>query len=507
MQEGYALQMTGIIKRFPGVLALDHVSLRVKRGEVHALLGENGAGKSTLMKILSGAYVKDEGEIEVFSKKTELGNPNLAKELGIGIIYQELNLVPSLSVAENIFIGRYIYKNKFQIDWKEMQNQTEKILKDLEVEVHAADLIGNLGIAQQQMVEIAKAVSMDAKIIIMDEPTAPLTSKEQKKLFEIVNMLKNKGVAVIYISHRLEEVKEICDRATVMRDGQTITEIEVPKVSIDEIVKYMVGRELKDQYPRIKKDIGNVRFEVNQLSIPNKVSDVSFQVRSGEVLGISGLVGAGRTETVRGIFGLEKHTTGRIFVDGKECTINSPKDAINAGIGFVTEDRKDEGLVLCLNVGENITLASLDVFSAMGILNLHKEQKIIDDYIKKMNIKTPSFKQQVENLSGGNQQKVVLAKWMLSNCKVLIFDEPTRGIDVGAKVEVYNIINALAKEGKAIIMISSEIPEVMGVSDRVMIMARGKKQGELSRDEATQEGIMTLAIGIKNERGEKGDDQ
>lgn len=502
MQEEYALKMSGITKRFPGVLALDHVSLRVKKGEVHALLGENGAGKSTLMKILSGAYVKDEGEIELFSQKVELGNPSVSKKLGIGIIYQELNLVPTLTVAENIFIGRYPRKNKIKINWKSMYEQSEQILRDLEVDVHATDITGKLGIAQQQMIEIAKAISLDAKIIIMDEPTAPLTDRETRKLFGIVDKLKSQGISVIYISHRLEEVKEICDRATVMRDGQTITEISVAETSIDQIIRYMVGRELTDQYPQIKKEIGDVVFEVKNLTIPGKVKDISFQIRAGEVLGIAGLVGAGRTETARGIFGLDTISSGQVFVDGKERVIRKPGDAIAAGIGFVTEDRKDQGLVLCLSVGENITLASLDDIEKAGVLQLGKEEKIIQSYIDKMNIKTPSAKQRVENLSGGNQQKVVLAKWMLSNCKVLIFDEPTRGIDVGAKVEVYNIINALAKAGKAVMMISSEIAEVIGVSDRVMVMARGKKQGELSNEDVNQEKIMTLAIGMEDERGD-----
>lgn len=503
MQEEYALKMSGITKKFPGVLALDHVSLRVRKGEVHALLGENGAGKSTLMKILSGAYTKDEGEIELFGEKVELGNPAVSKKLGIGIIYQELNLVPTLTVAENIFIGRYPRKNRFQIDWRSMQEQAEKILRDLEVEVHATDITGKLGIAQQQMIEIAKAVSLDARIIIMDEPTAPLTDRETRRLFGIVEKLKSQGISVIYISHRLEEVKEICSRATIMRDGQTITEIDVAKTQIDEIIRHMVGRELTDQYPQVEKEIGDVIFEVKGLTIPGKVSDINFQIRAGEVLGIAGLVGAGRTETARGIFGLDAVSSGKIYVDGKECTIKKPGDAIAAGIGFVTEDRKDQGLVLCLSVGENITLASLDEVETAGVLSLGKEQKIIQSYVDKMNIKTPSSRQRVENLSGGNQQKVVLAKWMLSNCKVLIFDEPTRGIDVGAKVEVYNIINALAKEGKAVMMISSEIAEVIGVSDRVMVMARGKVQGSLDSTDITQEKIMTLAIGMEDERGDK----
>lgn len=502
MSEKYILQMTDITKRFPGVLALDHVSLRVKAGEVHALLGENGAGKSTLMKILAGAYVKDEGEIEVFSRKTELGDPKAAENLGISIIYQELNLIPTLTVAENIFLGRYKMSNRIQVSWKKVYEEAEALLKDLEVDVKGTDYIRDLGIAQQQMVEIAKALSMNAKIIIMDEPTAPLTARETKNLFRIVKKLKESGVSIIYISHRLEEVLEMCDRATVMRDGCTIQELNIADVTMDEIIRLMVGRELKDKYPRIEKEIGEELFRVDNLCAGSKVQNVSFSVRKGEVLCVGGLVGAGRTETVRAIFGLDAKTDGRIFIEGRECAIKNPKDAIRAGIGYVTEDRKGEGLILKLGVDENITLAALDGFRKGIHLNLGKEKNIVKEYVKKLNVKTPSIYQKVENLSGGNQQKVVLAKWLLSKCKVLILDEPTRGIDVGAKIEVYNLINELAKEGKAILVITSEIPELLGICDRVVVMARGRMSGSLSREEADQESIMTLAVGAE-ERGKQ----
>lgn len=500
MAENYILKMSDITKRFPGVLALDHVSLRVLPGEVHALLGENGAGKSTLMKILAGAYVKDEGEIEVFSQKTELGNPKAAEELGISIIYQELNLIPTLTVAENIFLGRYQMSNPIKVDWKKLYAEADALLKDLEVEVKGTDYIRDLGIAQQQMVEVAKALSMNAKIIIMDEPSAPLTERETKNLFRIVKKLKESGVAIIYISHRLEEVLEICDRATVMRDGCTIQELNIADTTMDEIIRLMVGRELKDKYPRIEKTIGKELFRVENLSAGSKVQNVSFSVREGEVLCVGGLVGAGRTETMRAIFGLDVKTSGKIIIDEKECLIKNPKDAIEAGIGFVTEDRKGEGLVLMLTVGENVTLAALDGFTKGFHLNLGDEKKKIKEYVEKLNIKTPSIHQKVENLSGGNQQKVVLAKWLLSKCKVLILDEPTRGIDVGAKIEVYNLINELAKEGKAIVVITSEIPELLGICDRVIVMARGRLSGELSRAEANQESIMTLAVGAEERR-------
>ena len=500
MSANFILNMSDITKRFPGVLALDHVSLRVKKGEVHALLGENGAGKSTLMKILAGAYVKDEGEIEVFSKKTELGNPKAAENLGISIIYQELNLIPTLTVAENIFLGRYKMRGSIQVNWKEVYAAAEELLQELGVDVKATDYIRDLGIAQQQMVEVAKALSMKAKIIIMDEPSAPLTERETKNLFRIVKQLKESGVSIIYISHRLEEVLEICDRATVMRDGTTIKEIEIANVTMDEIIRLMVGRELKDKYPRIEKEIGKELFRVENLCAGSKVQNINFSVREGEVLCVGGLVGAGRTETVRAVFGLDAKTSGKIFIDEKECEIRNPKDAIRAGIGFVTEDRKGEGLILKLGVGENVTLAALDSFRSGIHLNLGKEKNTVSEYVSRLNIKTPSIFQKVENLSGGNQQKVVLAKWLLSKCRVLILDEPTRGIDVGAKIEVYNLINELAKEGKAILVITSEIPELLGICDRVVVMARGRVSGTLTREEANQEAIMTLAVGAE-ERG------
>ena len=500
MSENYILNMSDITKRFPGVLALDHVSLRVKKGEVHALLGENGAGKSTLMKILAGAYVKDEGEIEVFSRKSELGNPKAAENLGISIIYQELNLIPTLTVAENIFMGRYKMRGSIQVNWKQVYAAAEELLKELDVDVRATDYIRDLGIAQQQMVEVAKALSMNAKIIIMDEPSAPLTERETRNLFRIVKQLKESGVSIIYISHRLEEVLEICDRATIMRDGTTIKEVEIADVTMDEIIRLMVGRELKDKYPRIEKQIGKELFRVENLCAGSKVQNISFSVKEGEVLCVGGLVGAGRTEMVRAVFGLDARTDGKVYIDGQECTIKNPKDAIRAGIGFVTEDRKGEGLILKLGVGENITLAALDGFRSGIHLNLGKEKDTVKDYVGRLNIKTPSIFQRVENLSGGNQQKVVLAKWLLSKCKVLILDEPTRGIDVGAKIEVYNLINELAKEGKAILVITSEIPELLGICDRVVVMARGRVSGTLTREEANQEAVMTLAVGAE-ERG------
>ena len=492
MDNNVALQMNGISKYFTGVQALDKVDLTVGKAEIHALLGENGAGKSTLMKILSGAYTRDEGMIELFGAPVEIQNPKHAESLGISIIYQELNLIPHLTVAENIFLGRYKMKNKFHIDWKKIHYEAVELLRELDVDINPQTKVGTLGIAHQQMVEVAKALSMSAKIIIMDEPTAPLTDRETDNLFRIVRKLKANGVTIIYISHRLEEIIALCDQATIMRDGKTITRVSVKATSIEEIIKYMVGRELKEKFPRVAKSIGEEIFTVTGLT-SCKVRDITFSVKAGEILGFGGLVGSGRTETVRAIFGLDRKLSGTLKLRNRILDIKNPKDAIAAGLGFVTEDRKAEGLVLSMNVRENVSLASLRRLSQGFQLMLKKERKIAEDYVERLSIRTPSIEQLSRNLSGGNQQKVVLAKWLMSKSDVLIFDEPTRGIDVGAKIEVYNIINTLAQAGRAIIVISSEIPELLGICDRILVMARGKKTGELSIKEATQEKIMILA--------------
>ena len=488
------LEMREIVKRFPGVLALDHVSLSVRKGEVHALLGENGAGKSTLMKVLSGAYSKDEGAILIDGKEVDIRSSADAQKLGISIIYQELNLTEQLTVAENIFMGRPIMKNPLMVDWGAMYREAQKLLDDLGVEINAHSLIRDLGVAHKQMVEVAKALSLNARILVMDEPTAPLTNREIDTLFGIIRMLKERGVAIIYISHRLEEVKEVCDRATIMRDGKNITAVNVADVSIDEIIRYMVGRELKEKFPKIHVPLGEELLRVEHLNAGKQVKDISFSVRAGEILGIAGLVGAGRTETARAIFGMDKKDSGEIYLAGKRVDIRRPLDAIKAGFGFATEDRKDEGLVLTMNVGHNITLATLSDFAHLGKLNLKQERDTVLDYIKRLNIKTPSHLPR--NLSGGNQQKVVLAKWLLSRSKVIIFDEPTRGIDVGAKIEVYNIINELIRQGAAVVMISSELPEILGMSDRVAVMHQGAITGTFANDGTlTQEKILYYATG------------
>ncbi|MGA2546662.1 MAG: sugar ABC transporter ATP-binding protein [Rectinemataceae bacterium] len=488
--------MKDITKRFPGVVALDNANLEVIKGEVHVLVGENGAGKSTLMKILAGAYIKDSGTIKFNGEQVDIVSPKQAEQMGISIIYQELNLIPALTVAENIYMGRHRMKNSIQIDWVEMHNSAKNILDDLEIAINPNEQVKRLGIAQQQMVEVAKALSINSKIIVMDEPTSALTIPEIEHLFKAIKKLKNNGVSIIYISHRLEEVKEIGDRGTIMRDGKTIARVDIQDTSIDEIIRLMVGRELKEKFPKIKVDVGRERFRVENLCCGKLVQNINFSVNAGEILGIGGLVGAGRTETARAIFGLEKGVTGDIFVDGKECKIKCPRDAIAAGIGFVTEDRKSEGLVLTMDVGNNISLASLSIFEKAGVhVNLSKERKTIEEYIAKLKIRTPSSYQKARNLSGGNQQKVVLAKWLLQNSSVLILDEPTRGIDINAKIEVYNLINNLVSAGKAIILISSELPELIGMCDRIVVMCLGVIRGELSRDEATQERVLQYAVG------------
>ena len=490
------LEMRGIVKKFPGVLALDHVNLTVKKGECHALLGENGAGKSTLMKILSGAYQKDEGEIFFDGKTVEIKNSHDAQQLCISTIYQELNLTEQLTVAENIFMGRQA-KNPMKVNWKKLYADAQRILDDLGVDIDAHTLVRDLGVAHKQMVEVAKSLSINSKVLIMDEPTAPLTNREIQTLFDTIRMLKSRGVSIIYISHRLEEVMEVCDRATIMRDGQNVTELNVADTNLDEIIRYMVGRELKEKFPKLHDvPLGDVRMRVEKINAGKQVKDISFEVRGGEILGIAGLVGAGRTETARAIFGMDPKESGEIYIDGVKAEISQPLDAIKAGIGFVTEDRKDEGLVLGMPISQNITLATLEKFGSGVHLNLPGEKKTVLEYIDKLNIKTPSHLQLARNLSGGNQQKVVLAKWLLSDSKVIIFDEPTRGIDVGAKIEVYNIINDLIRAGVAVVMISSELPEILGMSDRVAVMHQGEITGVFANDGTlTQEKILYYATG------------
>jgi ribose transport system ATP-binding protein len=491
-----ALEMRHISKQYPGVRALDDVSLAVGAGEIHALLGENGAGKSTLMKILAGAQSKDQGEILLGGVSVHIDSPQKAMDLGISIIYQEFNLVPYLSAGENIYLGREPrgVLPGF-VDFKTLYKNAQEVIDSLGVQFDARTPVNQLSVAQQQMVEIAKATSKKSKIIVMDEPSATLTDHELKSLFDLARKLKSEGVSIVYISHRLEEVFEVCDRATIMRDGHWIATKDVVDLTREEIIKLMVGRELKDAIPKVAAKLGPPALTVKNINRSGVLHDISFTVHQGEVVGLAGLVGAGRTETARVIFGADQLTSGTIEIFGKPVKVRNPQDAIKHGIGLVTEDRKQQGLVLGMAVRENNPLANLDVLSVLGFIKRPEENRVAEKYRNDLSIKTPSIEQTVQNLSGGNQQKVVLAKWLFTGSKVLIFDEPTRGIDVGAKSEIYKLMNELAAQGVAIIMISSELPEILGMSDRILVMHEGRITGELTRAEATQEKIMHLATG------------
>ena len=490
------LEMRGIVKTYPGVKALDGVDFSVLPGEVHALIGENGAGKSTLMKILAGADTKDTGHIVINGVEMHISSPQEAMRYGISIIYQEFNLVPYMNAAENIFLGREpVGSVPGMIDFARMYTDAERIIKELGVRLNVRTPINQLSVAQQQMVEIAKATSRKSTIIAMDEPSATLTDHELENLFALIRRLKNEGVSIIYISHRLEEIFEIADRVTVLRDGCLVEMKNVADTDRDDIIHMMVGRELKEKIPKVSAEVREVALTLKNIVRTGVLHDISFEVKRGEVLGLAGLVGAGRTEVARAIFGADPIDSGEILIDGELVVINSPRDAIQLGIGLVTEDRKSLGLVLGMAVRENVSLANLGILSRLGFINRRKEKAVADEYIEDLLIKTPSMEQAVQNLSGGNQQKVVLAKWLFTKSKVLIFDEPTRGIDVGAKIEIYQLMNKLAESGVAIIMISSELPEILGMSDRILVMHEGSIAGELSREEATQEKIMHLATG------------
>ena len=488
------LEMHDIGKSFPGVRALDGVSLSLKRGEVLALLGENGAGKSTLIKMLGGAHSPDSGMIRIDGQPVKLINPQAAIEAGVGVIFQEFNLVPGLTAWENIFLGR---ENRLGFAAKGAERRrAQELFEQIGVEVPVDEQCGNLSVAQQQIVEIAKALSQDVRLIVMDEPSAALTPREVDRLFDIIRDLKSRDIGVIYISHRLDEIFEIADRITVLRDGRHVGEESVQTITRQRMIEMMVGREIENEFPKEHHATSEVRLEVNNLIRGDAVRDVSFNVRRGEIVGFTGLVGAGRTETMRLIFGADRADAGTIELDGNTLTINEPRDAIRSGICLLTEDRKAQGLVLGLSVRENFGLPNLAGLSSSGFVQQRRERDLFGQFVDRLKIKTPSGEQLARNLSGGNQQKVVLAKWLQRNAEVIIFDEPTRGIDVGAKYEIYMLMNELAKQGKAIIMISSELPEVLGMSDRIMVMHDGRITGEIENVEAaTQEQIMELAVG------------
>ncbi|HDK0462361.1 TPA: sugar ABC transporter ATP-binding protein [Escherichia coli] len=490
------LQMKHITKRFPGVLALNDVQFTLRRGEVHALLGENGAGKSTLMKILSGVYQPDEGEIIFEDKLVSFSDPLSAQNVGITIIHQEFNLFPELTVEENIFIGReFCKKNRWRLDEKQQRQATIEILQKLNLAIKPDTLVADLTVAQQQMVEIAKAISVNARILIMDEPTAALTETEIESLFRVTRLLKEQGTGIVYISHRLEELALIADRATVMRDGQYISTVDYECVKISDLIAMMVGRDLGNIYPRREAIQQRMPvLEVNGLTRKGVLNDINFTLYRGEILGFAGLMGAGRTELARAIFGADSIDSGTLKLNGKETVIKDISDAIQQGISYLTEDRKKEGLALNLSVERNIMLGNYPEYSdRFGNVDSRRCQQTSEEQVKALRIKTPNLEQAALNLSGGNQQKIIIARWVCKDTDILIFDEPTRGIDVGAKLEIYELMNRLVTKGKSIIMISSELPEVLGMCDRILVMRSGRITGELSANEATQEKIMQYA--------------
>lgn len=492
------LEMVGISKSFPGVKALQDVNLKVYGGEVVALLGENGAGKSTLMKILSGVYKKDEGKILIDGNETDIHGIKHAESIGITIIHQELSVLPNLTVSENIFLGNEKYDSGTRrINKAWMRERSLNFLDQIGCNINPDTLAKNINVGEMQMIEIAKALTKNSRIIIMDEPTTALTDVETRNLFNVIRKLKEKGIAIIYISHRLDEIFEVCDSINVLRDGKYVGDVETKNVSKDDLITMMVGRKLEEQFPYKEADKTKSLLKVENISLKDKVKNVSFEVKAGEILGIAGLMGAGRTELAKTIFGDYKKSDGEIYIDGKKANINSPKDAIEYGISYLSEDRKKEGLILGMSVRENMTISNLKSYEqGFKRINRKMEKEEVDKYIKKLSIKTPHQNQLIKNLSGGNQQKVILAKWLMLSPKVLIIDEPTKGIDVGAKKEIYEVLNELKSAGKAVIMISSDMPELIGVSDRVIVMHEGKLTGELKRDELTQENIMKYAVGV-----------
>lgn len=494
------VSMENICKTFPGVKALDHVNFELRSGEVMALLGENGAGKSTLMKVLSGVYTRDDGSLKIFGKEYGDLTPKQAQEVGVAIIHQELNMCRHLSVAENMFLGREI-SGRFALNNAKMEQEAKRILDDLKIDIDPKETVGELPVSKQQMVEIAKALSINAKILIMDEPTSSLTAREIEDLFRIIKKLKSEGKGIVYISHRLEELQHIVDRVTIMRDGQYITSMNFGDVSMEQIISHMVGREIKEKFPRVECKKGKKVFEVKHLNAGRMVRDINFTVYEGEIVGFAGLMGAGRTETTRAIFGVDPKESGEIYVDDKKVEIKCPMDAIRNGVVLAPEDRKKDGLCTKLSIRHNLTLPNLDIVcNKLGVVNGRKEDALCEKAVADLKIKTPDVEVDSGNLSGGNQQKVVVGKWLARDSRVVIFDEPTRGIDVGAKVEIYNLMNELKKQGIAVMFVSSEMPEVMGIADRIIVMCDGRITGEVMARNTTQNEILTLATTFEDKK-------
>ncbi len=492
------LEVKNVTKTYPGVVALDNVSFDVEEGEILALIGENGAGKSTVIKTISGAITPDSGTITIAGKTYEKLTPSLAKNAGIGVVYQELNLVPSLSIMENIFLGDHVGKQAFMPDFKEMRRRSQEVLEDLGVKIDVSTQVQMLSTAQMQIVEIAKAVVKNCKVLIMDEPSASIPMAEVENMFRIVRRLKEKGVSVIYISHRLEELFELCDRVTVFRDGQYVVTRNVADITKKDLIKYMIGRELTEKFPERNVTIGEPVLQVKDLT-GNGDFHINLELRKSEILGLAGLVGAGRTELAKMLCGDVKPESGEILINGKPLKAASAADGVEMGVGLVPEDRKLEGVFLEYTIEWNIPIMSMKKVSHMGILNFKKLDELTDRFVKRLEIKTPSVKQEVRNLSGGNQQKVVVAKVLAADNDILIFDEPTRGIDVGAKQEIYKLMNSLVEQGKSILMISSEMEELLGMSDRILVLHEGRLSGELLKPDFSQDRILELASGMKEE--------
>jgi ABC-type sugar transport system ATPase subunit len=489
-----------ISKEFPGVKALDGVDLDLRRGEVHALIGENGAGKSTLIKILAGVYPKDEGEIVFDGRSAEILTPSDSLELGIKVVFQELSLIPHMTVGENVFLESFPLKRNRTIDWDALYGKTAEILDSIGLDINPKTKVNKLTISQQQMVEIARALSHEAQVVIMDEPTSALTPNEVEHLFKVIRTLRKRGIGILYVTHKLEEVMEICDVVTVLRDGRLISSKRIAETTSDDLVTDMVGRAVKTLFPRSHTGRGEVALQVEDLSTEKKLKNISFSVRAGEVVGVFGLMGAGRTELAKAMFGLDPVQRGRVRIAGRELKIGSTSQSTRMGLGYLTEDRKEEGLVLQMSVAQNITLPSLDDISSAGFISRKEEARRAQEFVDAFSIKTPSLRQKVMYLSGGNQQKVLLARWLMKRLRVIILDEPTRGIDVGAKAEIHRLIDELASQGLAVVVMTSEMPELLGVSDHIIVMCDGRITGEFDRGHADMEKILEAAIGQREYR-------